>query len=590
MERKLINPKLWIKNIRKIISTALERFPLTISFLVALAVLLIYDVTMSYDYLREYRDVLDRLYATLTIGITFSMAAKVLLERLNKGEKEGFFAGIFVVAFSIIYFFFLIPEINIITMIRVFFTNAIFLLSFLFIPYLTDRKNFEIYIADLMAKAAVAVFFMVVLGAGVSALIFSIEALLIENLSEDFYVYTWIITVFVFAPTYFFYSMPKYGDELTKNDFAKPIKVALIYLVLPLLTAYTVVLYLYFARILITWDWPSGIVSYLVSSYAAIGLVSIFLVWPFKNENKWVDSFIKVYTKVIYPLLAMMFIAIYLRINQYGFTENRYFIVAIGSWATFAITFINIDKGKRNTILVASLALTLLIAAYGPLSATSVAIRSQNNRFESILERNNMIENGEVLPNSDISDKDKREIVNIINYFQYDYGTEYLKYVPENYDTKMTEQIFGFPHYGWDIQKPVNTYFSFNGRLDSFILTDYELMIPIMHYRYGDPFISEEILYEDNIYFIQSMENKISLYQNEEILIGLDLIPQAESLIEKYGMNKYDLTSEDLSFEVSNELVSIKIIYKNLSGSFGEQGENIIEINAEGYILVDIVN
>jgi hypothetical protein len=589
MEGKLINPKLWIKQLRKITSTALERFPLTISLLAALAILLIYDVTVPYEYLRDYRDVLDRLYASLAVAITLSMAAKVLLERLGKSEKEGFFTGIFVIAFSVFYFFFLIPEINMITMIRVFFTNAVFLLSFLFIPYLIDRKNFEIYIADLMAKAAVAIFFMVVLGAGVSALIFSIEALLIEDLSSDFYAYTWIITVFVFAPTYFFYSMPKYKDELTKADFAKPIKVALIYLVLPLLTAYTIVLYLYFARILITWDWPSGIVSYLVSSYAAIGLVSIFLVWPFRNENKWVDSFIKVYTKVIYPLLGMMFIAIYLRINQYGFTENRYFIVAIGSWATFAITFINIDKGKRNTILVASLALTLLIASYGPLSATSVAIRSQNNRFESILERNEMIENGEIVPNSDIPDIDKREITRIINYFNYDYDTKYLNYVPENFNTEMTEEIFGFPHYGWDIEKPTNRYFSFNGMLDSFVLSDYDLLIPIMHYRYGDPFISEEILFEDNIYHIQSMDNRISLHQNGLEIIEFELIPHAESLIDTYGMNKYDLTSEELSFEVGNEVVSIKIIYTNLSGSFGEEGQGIEEINTEGYLLVDIL-
>lgn len=585
---KLLSPKLWLKQIKKIVSTALERFPLTISLLTALAVLLIYDVTVSYEQIEEYREVINRLYGSLSIAITLSMAVKVLLERLGKGEKEGFFSGFLVILFAIVYFYFLLPEFNLITQIRLFFTNATFLLAFLFIPYFLDRKNFEIYIADLMAKVAITIFFMVVLGLGVTALIFSIQSLLIEDLSNDFYAYTWIITVFIFAPTYFFYSMPKYDDELTKHDFAKPIKVALIYLVLPLLTAYTLVLYLYFARIIITWDWPSGIVSYLVSSYAGIGLVATFLVWPFKNENKWVDTFIKVFTKVIYPLLGMMFIAIYLRINQYGFTENRYFIVAIGIWATFAMTFINIDKGKRNTILVVSLAITLLISSYGPLSATSVAIRSQNDRFESILERNNMLENGEIISNSNISDKDKKEIVNIINYFNYEYKLSHLEYLPENYERENTEKIFGFPPYGWNTEQPINKYFNFHGSLSPFVLDEYDIMIPFMHYRYGDIYHSQHLAFDGNIYYIQSINNTVELYKDQDVLMTIDLKDHAEALIDDYGMNNYDMDSESLSFILENESLKVEVIYTNLSGTLNSDGEDNVEINSEGYILLEI--
>ncbi len=587
--KKLLNPKLWFKQLKKIITTALERFPLTISLLTAVAVLLIYDVTVPYDQIRDYRDVINRIYGSLSLGITLSMAVKVLLERLGKGEKEGFFSGIIVLLVTALYFVFLLPEFTLITTLRLFFTNAALLLAFLFIPYLVDRANFEIYIADLMAKTVVTAFFTIVLGVGVTALIFSIQALLIEDLSNDFYAYTWIISAFIFAPTYFFYSMPKYETSLTKKDFATPIKVALIYLVLPLLTAYTIVLYLYFARIIITWDWPSGIVSYLVSSYAAIGLVATFLVWPFKDENKWVESFIKVFTKVIYPLLGMMFIAIYLRINQYGFTENRYFIVAIGLWATFAMTFINLDKGKRNAILVVSLAITLLISVYGPLSATSVAIRSQNSRFESILERNDMLENGEIIARSDISDKDKKEIVNIINYFNYEHDLTHLEYLPENYDnTEDTEDVFGFSHYGWDTQRSQNQYFSFNGSLSPFVLEEYDLLIPFMHYRHEDTYFSDHLPFDDNLYFIESKENFIKLYKDQEVLMSIDLLSHAESLIEEYGMNNYDMDSESLSFVSENELVRVKIVYRNLSGTINNDDENDFEINTEGIILIEI--
>lgn len=590
MERsKLFQPRYWLSQTIKIFKTALERFPLAIAFFTAFAVLLIYDTAVPYDQLKDYRDVINRIYGTLTIGITLSMATKVLLERLKKGLKEGFFTAILVILVTIAYFYFLLPQFTLVTTTRLILTNAALLLAFLFIPYLVTRENFEIYITNLISKVAITIFFMVILGLGVTALIFAIKALLIENLSSDFYTYTWIITAFIFAPTYFFYSLPKYNYKMTKEDFATPIKVALIYLVLPLLTAYTVVLYLYFARIIILWDWPSGIVSYLVSSYAAVGLVATFLVWPFRKENKWVDLFTKVFTKVVYPLLVMMFIAIYLRINQYGFTENRYFIVAIGLWATFAMSFINFDKGRRNTVLVVSLALTLIIASYGPISATSVAIRSQSNRFESILSRNEMLTNNEIVPNSDIPKKDKRELVNIMRYFNYEHELNYLTYLPNDFTLEKTESIFGFPDYGWDdTPRPDTNYFSFNANLAPFTLDEYQLMIPFMQYRYSEPYLSEPLSFMEKDYSLKAFENTIKVYQGEEVVLDIDLTTHAASMIEKFGLDKYDMSGVDMSFVAENELVKVKVVYIYLSGNFKPNTELIETINSEGYLLINI--
>jgi len=284
-----------------------------------------------------------------------------------------------------------------------------------------------------------------------------------------------------------------------------------------------------------------------------------------------------------------MFIAIYLRINQYGFTENRYFIVAIGIWATFAMTFINIDKGKRNTILVVSLAITLLISSYGPLSATSVAIRSQNARFENILERNDMLRNGEVIANSDIPDEEKKEIANIINYFNRHYKLSYLEYLPEDYNnTEDTEEVFGFPHYGWNIEQPVSKYFNFHGSFSPFVLEEYDLMIPFMHYRYGDIYHSEHLPFNGNAYYIQSFDNTVEIFRDQEVLMEIDLLEHAEALIDEHGRNKYDLGSEELTFILENESVKIRLIYTNLSGTLNSESEDDVEINSEGYILLEV--
>jgi len=58
---------------------------------------------------------------------------------------------------------------------------------------------------------------------------------------------------------------------------------------------------------------------------------------------------------LILPLLAMMFIAMGIRINAYGITENRYFVLAAGLWVTGSMLYLIISKEPRNVYLPASL-------------------------------------------------------------------------------------------------------------------------------------------------------------------------------------------------------------------------------------------
>ncbi len=581
----IFKPRYWLSHTKKVLTSALERFPLSIAFFLAFAILLIYQINLPFERVREYREVLNRLFGSIAFGAALSMAVKVLLERLDKGEKEGFIAGFLVIFTSVLFYLFLLPEFNTITVIRLIFSIVALLLAFIFIPYFLKRDNFESYVAHLISVVATTAFFSIVLGLGVTALIFAIRSLLIENLSYNYFAYTWIITGFVFAPTYFFYALPKHDEVLDKNNIATPLRAALIYLVLPLLGAYTVVLYLYFARILLTWNWPSGIVSYLVSSYAAIGIVAVFLSWPFK-DNKWVDTFIKVYTKAIFPLLAMMFVAIYLRINQHGITENRYFIVAIGLWATFAIAFINLDKGKRNIILVTSLAAVLILTSYGPLSATSLTIRSQNSRFEELLLKNDMLENNEIIPNPNVSETSKRNIISIIEHFHYNYGTERLLYFPDEYSINELREILGFDRF--EISDPSKQYFSYFTILEPFEITGYDLLIPLEYYRGTEEYI-REIEYNENTYIIKIDDNQLIISANDNILITISLYDHAIYLNESYSETPRERVSAvDLAFEHENENVKVKIVYNSFHGAFYDDLITIREIGFTGNVLLDI--
>ena len=50
------------------------------------------------------------------------------------------------------------------------------------------------------------------------------------------------------------------------------------------------------------------------------------------------------FPKAILPLIVMMFISIGIRINAYGLTENRYYVVALGIWAFLVMIYFAFGK------------------------------------------------------------------------------------------------------------------------------------------------------------------------------------------------------------------------------------------------------
>ena len=88
-----------------------------------------------------------------------------------------------------------------------------------------------------------------------------------------------------------------------------------------------------------------------------------------------------------------------------------------------------------------------LNSVFGPLSGFDVSKRSQNRRFKSLIEKNNMIgESGLVKSTDDISMDDKLEMGMILKYFMDNHSLKDLKYLPEGFRISDMESIFGFPY------------------------------------------------------------------------------------------------------------------------------------------------
>jgi hypothetical protein len=155
---------------------------------------------------------------------------------------------------------------------------------------------------------------------------------------------------------------------------------------------YIVILYLYAGKIVILWSWPKGIVSYLIACVAVLGILTLLLIHPYGNlsGNTWIKKFSKAYYFVLVPLVVLLFIAIGMRINDYGVTVNRYVIVLLGIWLAIVSTYFIIGKENIKFIPI-SLAVILIFVSFGYWGIFSVSERSQVARLQAILEQGNIL-------------------------------------------------------------------------------------------------------------------------------------------------------------------------------------------------------
>lgn len=464
------------------IAQTFARFPLALIILAVLAALTIYRIRTPYEQLKTLEMLLDRITAVLALGVPVSLSVHMLQERLwPKGAlilRLLFFmvtAGLLV-----LYFLFLLPELGRTEGIRLLLLTAAAALVFLAIPYAFKRECFEVYIARLLTRGIMTFFFALVLGAGLSAIFFAVRALLFSALTEHIFAYSWIFVFLIFAPVHFLYDLPQSDEELDSAKYSKVLKVLLINIILPLITAYTAVLYAYFIRIVFSWEWPAGLVSYLVVAYASVGLAAVFMVRPYRDEIKWADLFSRWYLRLLYPLLAMMFLSIGFRIGQYGITENRYFIVIIGIWSFLAALFMLIWKGRYGAVLPVSLALTAVIAVAGPLNAFTLSIRSQNQRLERILTANGMLTGGRIQPGIGVREADQRQINEVITYFEQYHALEDIAVLPDTFTMEQFETVFGFEQKRHAFHPPRDQdHFYLGGEMAPVQITGYDYYIPI---------------------------------------------------------------------------------------------------------------
>ena len=259
-----------------------------------------------------------------------------------------------------------------------------------FLPFVRTKEEngFWQFNRVLFLRFALATLFAGVLFLGLVVAIASVNVLFDLSIDDLIYPRLWFFMAFVVHPWIFLAGVPHDIDALESDHTYPPfLKVFAQYVLLPLVAVYLLILTAYLVRVLVTQEWPSGWIGWLVSSVSAVGTLALLLVHPVRDqdENRWVHGYARWFWVALMPSIVMLFLAIGQRLAQYGFTENRYFLLVLANWIAIIAVAFAVTRSRYIRWIPVSLCVIALLTFFGPWGAYSVAERSQTNRLRALL-------------------------------------------------------------------------------------------------------------------------------------------------------------------------------------------------------------
>lgn len=232
-----------------------------------------------------------------------------------------------------------------------------------------------------LRSAVLAVFFAyVTLGLFCAILysttyIFGLEGAWINDIA----IYALILTSTLAVPALFMMMCDRWkGAECTTN---RVFEVLINYIVTPALLIYTGILMLYLIKIVATWSLPRGGVAYMVFGFMILSIIIQSLQFLLeKRPYKW---FFDRFSLISLPLLLLFWAGVIRRVDEYGLTSARVYLLVCGGIMTLCILlFLSRRVGRLYFVCLAAFLVFAAIAYIPVLNPRTIAAHSQVKRAD----------------------------------------------------------------------------------------------------------------------------------------------------------------------------------------------------------------
>ncbi|TVP77859.1 MAG: DUF4153 domain-containing protein [Puniceicoccaceae bacterium] len=234
---------------------------------------------------------------------------------------------------------------------------------------------------------------------GLALGLLSIDKLFEIGLKENLYAQLWMFCAFFVHPMLFLGGLPRLDHLETKSAFPRPLRFSLAFIGLPLVLLYLIILYAYLAKIILQWSWPDGWVAMPIFVLAVVSLLTYLLSLPLPKTENWARLYHRWLFRLLLPLAIVLFLALQIRLGDYGMTINRYLGLALAIWL-FGIALAYLIRPALSIAwLPGSLLVVSLFSIYtGPFGAFGWSERAQLERLRGMAADMGAIENGVLVP------------------------------------------------------------------------------------------------------------------------------------------------------------------------------------------------
>jgi hypothetical protein len=403
---------------------AARRFPLPLLSSAVCAVLAI----LAIEEIRGEEEIL-RLLLTVVLGIPLFLAVDLWAERGRRGMAVR--AALWGIGALGLAAFYLLWEgwSEPVRVARFFQTATALHLLVAVAPFLAHREpgGFWEYNKRLFFRVIITGVYAGVLFAGLAIALLALDKLFGVSIEPTAYARLWAVIGFLVTTWLFLGWMPADLAALNRErSYPVGLKIFAQYLLVPIVIGYLVILTAYLVKVLITWDWPSGWIGWLVSSVATVGIFSLLMLHPAADDDgdRWIRTYWRWFFPALLPAIVMLWLAIYQRVAQYGITENRYFLLVLSVWLAAIAVYYTLSRSRNIKLIPITLCLVAFATLAGPVGAYRVSERSQVNRLAGLLERNGILVDGRAgtAPGT-VSTEDRREISAVLRYLLTTHGS-----------------------------------------------------------------------------------------------------------------------------------------------------------------------
>lgn len=300
------------------------------------------------------------------------------------------------------------------------------------------------FLIRLMGSGIIAAGTSLVLFLGILLLIQSFKYLFNMDIENTLYADTAIVCFTLVAPLLFMFQLPKDEQKYSQynwlqHKFGNGI---IHYLLIPLHLAYVITLYLYAAKILVTWELPNGWVSTLVSVLMLLTVIILFLLYPIHQQDqaKPVDRLAVRYLPIIVlPLLVLMSVGIGRRFSDYGVTIQRLYLLLFNLWCYAVCIGLIVCRSRKVMWVAWSFVAILLLVSVFPVNISSYTHNRLQKQVRELLAKHNMTK----FP---ISSKTYTTLLKQVGYQQAKSFAGKLNYLNRTYGRQTIEDIIN-PRY-----------------------------------------------------------------------------------------------------------------------------------------------